>query len=140
MTKNNSITAMAKETTDEELEIWAKFIGIDALPEGGEEQIDELASRLVSLGDMTAVANYLVELGKEDVKRYISMLVEQVSVTSFILSDKLGVTQEEMKEYTERYYRELEEAKEMMAKAQEEAKEKEEEKEVKPTSKAPCEL
>lgn len=140
MAKDKSISIKAKETTDEELEIWAKFIGIDELPEGGEEQIDALASRLVSLGDMTAVANYLVELGKEDVKRYISMLVEQVSVTSFILSDKLGVTQEEMKEYTERYYKELEEAKEMMAKAQEEAKEKEEEKEVKPASKSPCEI
>lgn len=144
MTKNTENNINVKPVSDNDLEMWAKYIGLGDLPEGGDKQIERLSKRVVSLGDMTSVANYLVDLGKQEQMQYISMAIERLTIMEYIVTDKLGVDNEEMRAYAERYYEELEQAKELMKQAQEtqEAEEKEEPKEAEDNSvpKSPCEL
>lgn len=118
-TENKTVAPIS----DKDLETWAKYFGTGQLPENGEKQIERLSKRLVNLGDMTAVANYLSEVTKNDTMQYLSVAVERLTILEYIVTDKLGVTTEEMKEYAEKYYKELEEAKKLM----EESKDKEEE-------------
>lgn len=138
MTKSNNLEG--KELSDKDLETWAKFIGLGEEPEGGYKQIERLGKHVVSLGDMTSVAKYLVDLGKADMKQYLSIAIERLTILEYIVTDKLEVDQEEMQEYMENYYKEVEEARKVMEEAQNEPEPKEEEKEVKPVSKSPCEL
>lgn len=114
-TENNNV----KPVSDDDLEMWAKYIGLGQLPENGERQIERLANRVVSLGDMTSVVNYLVDLGKQEQMQYTSMAIERLTIMEYIVTEKLEVSNEEMQAYAERYYEELEKAKELMRKAQE---------------------
>lgn len=139
MTKNTENTNV-KPVSDDDLEMWAKYIGLGDIPEGGEKQIERLANRVVSLGDMTAVANYLVDLGKQEQMQYISMAIERLTIMEYIVTDKLGVDNEEMRAYAERYYEELEKAKELMQQSQEEPEEETKEAEDNSVPKSPCEL
>lgn len=114
---------MAKETmkvnkvnkvNEKELELWAKWLAGATMDEEDEKRVMRLAKRVVNLGDMSSVTNYLVDVSQADMMHYIGMVIERLSIMEYIVTDKLGVGVEEMAEYSKRYKEELAEAKKAM--------------------------
>lgn len=115
--------------SDNDLEMYAEWLVSGNLPEGGEKQITRIAKRVANLGDISSLIRFAGEINKQEVTNYLGMIVQRMSVMEYILTDKLGITIDDMRAYNERYLKELEEAKEMMTEDVEEEEEpKEEEK------------
>lgn len=111
---------------EKDLKAWAEFFGLKEYDDGTEEILTELETRVANLGDVTAIAQYLDKIQKEELMHTLKMMTERLSVLEYIVTDKLDVSVEEIQEYTVKYNKEMEEVKAEMEKIMKESAEEEE--------------
>lgn len=119
-------TAKVDNLKEKDLKAWAEFFGLKEYDDGTEEILTELETRVANLGDVTAIAQYLDKIQKEELMHTLKMMTERLSVLEYIVTDKLDVSVEEIQEYTVKYNKEMEEVKAEMEKIMKESAEEEE--------------
>lgn len=124
------IVVAGKATVDnmdeEKLREWAEFFGMKVYDEGTEDVLKEMETRIANLGDITAIVRYFDKINQEEVTRTLKLMVDRISVLEYIITDKLDIDVEEIKEYTEKYKKEMEEVTQSMKDIMKESAEAEE--------------
>lgn len=86
--------------SDKDLEKWLEFAVSGVVTSvAHEKELKRLASSKVNLGDVTSVVDFL---GRRN-EGYTSMVIERLSVLEIALKNKIGLTDEEIKEATAEY-------------------------------------
>jgi len=108
------VESHVKPLKDEEIETWAyHFIGRTE-DEEAQEKVEKLATRVANIGDITALAKFFDKEDKVEVNRQLNTIVQRLTIMEYIINDKLGVSNEEMGEYVERYEKEMDDLRKAM--------------------------
>jgi len=99
---------------DKDIERWAYHFTGRTEEEGALDKVQKMATRVANIGDITALAQFFDNANKSEINRQLNTIVQRLTIMEYIINEKLGVTNEEMGEYVEKYEKEMDELRKAM--------------------------
>lgn len=121
---------VAKSFSDKEIETWAYYFSGRTQDVESLEIVKEMSERVPNIGDMTALVQFLDNELEAELTSQLSMIVQRMTIMEYIITDKLGISTDDMAEYAKKYEKEMEELRaemERLAEAEQEEDTEEEE-------------
>ncbi len=131
MSKDKKVVKLGKIATaepfsDEDIETWAYYFSGRPQEEEDVNTVKSMAHRVANIGDVTAIARFFDSENKEEITAQLNMIVQRMTIMEYIITDKLGVSNDEMLEYAKKYEKEMDDLRAEMERLTKESVEEEE--------------